>query len=369
MQQRNKPQTLKEGLYMILKLNGAFNMKAAILLQGQNYNSTASTLTKLRKRMAIERYKGINYFPNVYAIEQLWNRCVAEELRDNCVANENRENCKLNLKSVGGRSRLAEQAEIMAIMIRCDISLYNQWEYGYKNFYVASRKIKSYVEDKLNEEKTYAIKRAKVKGTYRRSKEVMFNLYSTKDLRIKWDKISENMYTECIKDMSQNETGVLPEVKAIVFVQSINKFENIVQSRNQKKKKGKKEEEVITNIRLYDEILVLERSEAGIEIMNFLKNENLKQTLNEYLYKDGGSGNNFCDNIEKREKETVVSLNFLYPDIVKLRKFFLYRMYKSDENEKFEIHCYDEYKKGIEEVTNGQIEIITHSSDEIKKLV
>lgn len=245
--------------------------------------------------------------------------------------------------------RIMRQSEILVMMEGAWISITG--EDGAK--YVVATDIKKWMEENL--ETTFDKLRTTLSRAYGAMLSWDNNLYVIYDFWYKdyleLNYKSENQFLNAAKEYLYKDKA--PERnRRIAFIKSYEKIDGILDKRAgyQRFKKGV----AFLSDGLYDETLLIPKSQEGKKILFIITQENAKEELDAYVgIPKERSWNIVCDGMEENVDGNCFHLNFLYPDADKL-SLFLQSVQNSDtEWNRYIIHAYDCAAETIQKLHPG----------------
>lgn len=366
----NKTRGINEKIYEIIAMAGGINSKAINLLcPTYSYNSKHTQLNRLRKKGLLKTKNGLTYFTNLDVHGNEWLAYT-----DVLLTNVGKETANETNRSKPTQvQRTKRQSEIVAIMLESGVSLSHKWISDSEANYYITRKSAA---RELVKEKGEAIRNetfTKEMGTWIKGTKI-YHIYYADNKKMVWSVNQEGMYAEMIKQKRRVETEKQITDGSIMYTDDIEKsiselFDADAINRLKSKKKNGHiaendkyivTESLISPSSVYKEMLLISRSYDGINLTSLLMIPNIQHKLDLIAVGDSEKATGMvADRVEEENGRSIYHLNLLYPDIARLEKFLGRKKYDINPRNKYVVHCFKEYAKGLAEYDSG-IEIIEY---------
>lgn len=263
--------------------------------------------------------------------------------------------------------RQGKQSEVMAMVLEIGGTFHTKdiKEIDKSNFsYVVAEQIKN--DESLGLEKQMAAQSSRAMGTLF-TPEQTYTFYSIGDSAatsyVEGEKAYRNRVMQIEKELGIENNG---ESRCVIVSEGLLNLESYFFKKEliRDKKETYKKIPLCTN-GTYDAMYLIPCSNEGSNILLMVTTENYKDIVDNYYLGDTLITKEIdCDGVEMRGDEVrEYYLNFLVPDMTRLDHF--YHSAITDDRNKYTIHCFDMYERGLKELCGDRIQIIPHKVEPV----
>lgn len=312
--------TFKEKLHTVLCINGGISEMAVRMMSGsQGYK--LKIMCELRRRGLIEKHNKTTRLTKLGLNATVWNDHLPESYIEQ--AEKNRTVC---MKASDSKlRRYMYQSEVITAMLESGVEIYegNIEDLPRRVVYVRGKRVKKEVEKEGDKQ---ALKRSRVQGTLFGAEGKLYNVYAMGSGTITWSHSGEAVYKACVEKIKQEKTGKMSGASAILVVEDIGNLKRFI---GREMRKGGP----IRAGDVYPRMYVLPKSEMGTRLLNVMLLPRSEEIL-------------------KGMADAKGAMNFLVPDIVKLKSYSL-----ANEGGG-RVCCIAGYEEGVKEIVpNAEIEV------------
>lgn len=374
--------TIRPKVIKILCQNGEISKKAVQLMSESDTNKSLQIKDMLEKSIIRKGEITYSYWDGQKQRKKTETRYTLYHINQHqkeyahILYNGTLEIAKKNLRSVqtkneGKHKRALRQSEIYTIMSECKIQIlknpllpeYKQERYCYHD----SREMKEYMRRSGETQyDIHIIEKSRAYGTLYADDQI-FTIFDAGDKEyIELNTIAERSYHQQSLIQLRSKEKI---ARRIIYIEDCDKMHGFLERRATKIKDGKVKYTTFLEDTYYEETLLIPKNKSGIQLTYLVSEKESKKELDRYLnLKKPKQISVDCDGIVLSEQGEVTQyiLNFLYPDIAKLKRFSLAaKISESQEKkEKYVVHCYEEYGNAIRRIMPNAT-IIRHDLEKI----
>lgn len=379
--------TIRPKIIKILCQNGEMSKRAVQLMSESDTNKSLQIKDMLEKSLIRKGEVTYSYWDGQKKKQRTETKYTLYHINQNYkeynhfLYADTLELAKKNLRSVqtkneGKHKRALRQSEIYTIMSECEIQIlknpllpeYSQERYCYHD----SREIKEYMKRYAAEKDgtqydINIVQKSRAYGTLYADGEI-FTVFDAADKDyIELNTIAERSYHKQSKILLKSKDE---RTRRIVYAESYNMLNGFLNREITKISGGKTRYVTFLDDTYYEETLLIPKDKMGIKLTYLVSEKGSKKRLDAYLHLQKPDREHIsidCDGIlMEGGKVKQYILNFLYPDIAKLKRFYLATKISKTQGDRTEyvVHCYKECEHAVKELIPDAV-IVTHSIDKI----